>query len=150
MTFVPGDHLTDLQGKDYLEVKWRLVWIHDDWKAADGAWSYSITTEIEDSGEGDEDPFVVMSARVSIFTVKAGQQVILRQGTGFSRETFKGFKRGYIEKCETAAIGRALSTIGYGTQFDEGDGADDKVADAPVERKKVGLPKVARKVIVHK
>ena len=42
----------------------------------------------------------------------------------------------YIEKAETGAIGRALAMCGYGTlqapEFDE----QDRLADAPIEKRK--------------
>ena len=55
--------------------------------------------------------------------------------TAHKKETEAGFPD-YIEKAETGAIGRALAMCGYGTlqapEFDE----SERLADAPLERKR--------------
>lgn len=107
--------LLNLRGKEYLEVKYRLVWFredHPDW---------SIETELK-----------------SVTDVSAYARAVIRddQGriiaTSHKFESIQGFPD-FIEKAETGAIGRALALIGYGTQFcaDELDeGA--RIVDAPV------------------
>ena len=114
--FNPADHLMKLKGKDYLEVKWRLVWLREDHPEA------TISTEhiiIED----DRAVF-----RATITLPNGGGS------TGYGSETMKDFGD-FIEKAETKAIGRALAALGYGTQFapelDEGE----RVVDSPVQRK---------------
>jgi len=116
MTFNPKEHLTQLRGSEYLEVKWRLVWFrdeHPDW---------TIETE----------PLVLDTERqVAVFhaTVKDAEGRILSQGT--KMENAKGFPD-YLEKAETGAVGRALAMCGYGTQFaPEFDEGEHRV-DAPV------------------
>jgi hypothetical protein len=108
-----------LRGKDYLEVKYRLVWFredHPDW---------GIETSIIHSGEdGSTVKAVIRDAAGRILA------------TGHKSETPEGFAD-HLEKAETGSIGRALALVGYGTQFcadelDEGD----RLADAPVDRKK--------------
>lgn len=107
--------LLNLRGKDYLEVKYRLVWFredHPDW---------SIETEF-----------------VSITDKSACAKAAVRDSTGRIIATSHKFEneRGFpdfLEKAETGAIGRALALIGYGTQFcadelDEGD----RIVDSPV------------------
>lgn len=118
MTFDPSQHLIKLKGKDYLEVKWRLVWLRE--VEPDSR----IETECLESTE-------------NYASFKA--TVILTSGasaTGHGSEEKKDFGDFY-EKAETKAIGRALGAIGFGTQFtDEFEfGADQgRVVDSPVER----------------
>ena len=114
--FNPNEYLTKLKGKDYLEVKYRLVWFRED--HPDG----SIETDIIEL----TDARCVMRARVQL----PGGGIT----TGYGSEEPKDFKD-YIEKAETKAIGRALAALGYGTQFapelDEGD----RIVDSPVQPK---------------
>lgn len=107
--------LLNLRGKEYLEVKYRLVWFredHPDW---------SIETEL-----------------LSVTDVSAYARATVRDDSGrviatsHKFESIQGFPD-FIEKAETGAIGRALALIGYGTQFcadelDEGN----RIVDAPV------------------
>lgn len=106
--------LLNLRGKEYLEVKYRLVWFredHPDW---------AIETEL-----------------VSVTDVSAYAKATIRDekgriiATSHKFESIQGFPD-FIEKAETGAIGRALALIGYGTQFcadelDEGK----RIVDAP-------------------
>lgn len=119
--FNPSDYLTKLKGKEYLEVKWRLVWFREDHPSG------SIETDIVEL----TDNLCVIKARVEI--PDGGRT------TGYGSETPNDFKD-YIEKAETKAIGRALAAMGYGTQFapelDEGE----RVADAPVQRQNAPQP----------
>lgn len=107
--------LLNLRGREYLEVKYRLVWFredHPDW---------SIETEL-----------------ISVTDVSAYARATIRDekgriiATSHKFESVQGFPD-FIEKAETGAIGRALALIGYGTQFcadelDEGS----RIVDAPV------------------
>jgi hypothetical protein len=109
--------LLNLRGKDYLEVKYRLVWFreeHPDW---------TIETEL-------------VLAEKDCTRIKA----IIRDQTGrlvtmaHKFEDKAGFPD-HMEKAETGAIGRALALLGYGTQFcadelDEGK----RIVDAPATR----------------
>lgn len=108
--------MLNLRGKDYLEVKYRLVWFREekpDW---------SIETQIIVL-EKDE--------TVALATIKDASGRIV--ATAHKREDTKGFAD-HMEKAETGAIGRALALLGYGTQFcadelDEGD----RIVDAPAQ-----------------
>jgi len=116
--FEANKYLTKIKGKDYLEVKWRIVWMrneHADW---------GIETEIVNSVPG--------AAQVKA-TIKNEKGLIMAQA--HKMETKAGFSD-YLEKAETGAVGRALAMCGYGTQF-TGDELDEgsRLADAPVERK---------------
>lgn len=113
--FDPKSKVTNLRGKEYLEVKWRLVWFRDERK--DGA----ILTEVVNTN-----PLMVRA------TIKDGEKIL---ATGYGSAQVKQgavWAGREIEKAETAAIGRALAHAGYGTQFtDEDEG--EHLADAPIE-----------------
>lgn len=98
--FEAGKYLTNLNGRDYLEVKWRLLWLRTEHPDA------VMETELV-SHEAD---LALFRARVSI--PDGGT------ATGWGSETSNDF-RDYIEKAETKALGRALAALGYGTQFCE-------------------------------
>jgi hypothetical protein len=111
--------LISLKGKEYLEVKYRLVWFreeHPDW---------SIETE---STSGAQD-YMVMKA-----TIKDQSGRVL--ATAHKREDQKHFPD-FMEKAETGAIGRALALVGYGTQFAPEIEEGERIVDAPVERHQV-------------
>ena len=115
-SFDPGRHLSLVSGKDYLEVKWRLVWLRSEHPDA------SIETELVTHADGE----AIFRALVSI---PGGGSA-----TGWGSEDAQGFGD-YIEKAETKAIGRALAALGFGTQFcadfDFGAAAG-RVVDSPV------------------
>jgi hypothetical protein len=115
--FDPSRYLTKVSGSDYLEVKWRLLWLRQVHPDA------SIETEL-----------VTHDGQAAIFKAK----VTIPGGgssTGWGSEQYGDF-RDYIEKAETKALGRALAALGFGTQFcnDFAFGADqNRVVDAPVD-----------------
>lgn len=108
--------LLNLKGKQYLEVKYRLVWFREEHP------TWSIETQL-----------------VSVTDTSAYAKATIRDDTGriiatsHKFESVQGFPD-FIEKAETGAIGRALALIGYGTQFcadelDEGK----RIVDAPAQ-----------------
>ena len=115
--FNPGRYLTKVSGADYLEVKWRLVWLRETHPDA------VIETEMV-SHEG---ALALFRARVAI---PGGGSA-----TGWGSEGADDF-RDYIEKAETKALGRALAALGFGTQFcpdfDFG-AAGGRVVDTPID-----------------
>ena len=116
--FDPTRHLTKIQGKNYLEVKWRLVWMrneHPDW---------SIETEPVEINTDKK--YVIFSAMVKDET---GRVI----ATGTKAESKNGFAD-YLEKAETGAVGRALALCGYGTQFAPELNEAQRIVDAPVKR----------------
>lgn len=118
MTFNPNDHLTKLSGKDYLEVKWRLVWLRDQHPNA------SIVVEHVDIDV--ERGHAIFRSTVSI--PDGGS------ATEYGSESAKDF-RDYIEKAATKATGRALAALGFGTQFTGDELAEgDRIVDSPVQR----------------
>jgi len=117
VSFDPSKYLTKVGSSDYLEVKWRLVWLREANPDA------TIDTELV-SHDGQ---LAVFRARVSI---PGGGSA-----TGWGSEAQDDF-RDYLEKAETKALGRALAALGFGTQFcpdfDFGAAAG-KVVDSPID-----------------
>ncbi len=118
--FDPSKYLTKVGGSDYLEVKWRLVWLrqrHPD--------AVIETTLAEHTGDS-----AIFRAVVSI---PGGGSA-----SGWGSESMSDF-RDYIEKAETKAIGRALAALGFGTQFcpdfdfESGGAGRLKVVDSPID-----------------
>lgn len=119
LAFEPTKHLIQLKGKDYLEVKYRLVWFREENPGG------TIETELVERGDG--------WALFKAFIRRDNGAV----ATGYAQETVKDFGE-YLEKAETKAVGRALGMLGYGTQFapdlDFEEDGKDKVVDSPVQR----------------
>lgn len=106
--------ILNLRGKEYLEVKYRLVWFREEHP------DYSIETEVA---------FRTEKSATMKAVIKDNTGRIL--ATGHKTEDTAGFGD-FMEKAETGAIGRTLALLGYGTQFcadelDEGD----RIVDAP-------------------
>ena len=111
--------LTNLKGKSYLMVAYRIQWFVEENP------NYSINTELPVLTE----EMTVARATVAI---KDNNGNVLKTATATKRETKADFSD-HTEKAETAAIGRALAMLGYGTQFavadlDEGQ----RLADSPL------------------
>lgn len=149
MSFQAEKHLMELQGKAYLEVKWRIVWFRSEFP--DGTIEteevlVDLDREVEaeiptgnwipnPNRPGKKMPEKVTKIakgyarfRATVTTGKGGR------ATGTKSENAASFPD-YIEKAETGAIGRALALLGYGTQF-TGDELNEehRIVDAPVER----------------
>lgn len=110
--------IMDMRGKDYLEVKYRLVWFREERPG----W----TIETDFLSLDDKSAFAK-----AIIKDESGRVL----ATGHKFEDKQGFAD-FREKSETGAIGRALVLIGYGTQF-VGDELDEgvRVVDSPVAPK---------------
>ncbi len=139
--FDASKYLRKLNGKDYLEVKWRLLWVRTEHPDA------LIATHLaKHEPDGPAGPALALF-RAEVTLPGGGQ------ATGWGSETSSDFTD-YIEKAETKALGRALAALGYGTQFCEdfdfsGEGvavgAAPRVVDAPVRRPRTGGGQVRRK-----
>ncbi len=137
-TFDPQKYLTLIAGRDYLEVKWRLLWFRTE--NPDG----TIETELK-----RED------GKSALFAARISRGPGLGSATGWGSEEKTDFSD-FIEKAETKAIGRALGALGYGTQFsydfDTVDaeaakqGQTQGVVDSPVQQPVRALPSAARPV----
>lgn len=138
--FDASKYLTNLRGREYLEVKWRLLWLRTQHPDA------TIETELVKHDAG----LALFRARVSV--PDGGS------ATGWGSETVDDFGD-FIEKAETKALGRALAALGFGTQFCEDfnfTGADaalprdtparHAVADANSSSADAALPRGARVV----
>lgn len=112
--FRASRYLTKLDGKDYLEVKWRLLWLRTEHPDA------VIATELAKHEGG----MALFKAKITLLS--GGE------ATGWGSETITDFGD-YIEKAETKALGRACAALGYGTQFCSDFDFHDKPVDAPVE-----------------
>ena len=99
-SFDASRYLVNLKRRDYLEVKWRLLWLRTEHPDA------RITTEIVQHNE--ENGFALFRAEAEI---PGGGKA-----TGWGSETVRDF-HDYIEAAETKALGRALAALGFGTQF---------------------------------
>src|SRR5205814_9987496 len=113
-----------LDGRDYLEAKWRLLRLRSQHPDA------HIVTEIVQHNE--ENGFALFRAEAEI---PGGGKA-----TGWGSETVRDF-HDYIEAAETKAIGRALAALGYGTQFgtDFGSSANARAGKAQVVHPRVNL-----------
>jgi len=124
--FDPAHYLMQIDGRDYLEVKWRLVWLRAEYPTA------RISTRLVKH----EDGFALFRATVALPNGASA--------TGWGSETAHDFGD-YIEAAETKALGRALAALGFGTQFTRdydfaemaAQGAPRQVVDSPV-----GAPQV--------
>lgn len=123
MSFNPQQHLTKVKGKDYLEVKWRLVWFRKEHP------DYRIDTE-----------FLILDMDQGIAVCQA--TISDQEGNPLAKGSKTEYKSGFfdfVEKAETGAIGRALATLGYGTQFapelEEGERIVDSPADVNNDKK---------------
>jgi len=128
--FEPAHYLMQIDGRDYLEVKWRLVWLRDAHPTA------RISTRLVKH----EDGFALFRAQV---TLPNGASA-----TGWGSETSGDFAD-YIEAAETKALGRALAALGFGTQFTRDyDFAEAALAAAPrqVVDSPVGPPQSVHRV----
>jgi len=106
--------ISNIKGKDYLEVKYRIVWFLEERP------KFSIETEP-----------VQVTTTSAFFKATVRDEAGRIAATGHKFEDKSGFPD-FIEKAETGAIGRALILLGYGTQFcadelDEGE----RIVDSP-------------------
>jgi len=122
--FKPEEHLTNIKGKPYLQVMWRLVWFredHPDW---------GIETEVVVKAE--------TKSAIAKATIKDKDGRII--AVAHKTEDAQGFGD-YAEKAETGATGRALAMCGYGTQFSpeldefETKTGEPRIVDSLVESK---------------
>ncbi|HHW70670.1 MAG TPA: hypothetical protein GX392_04930 [Clostridiales bacterium] len=105
---------------DYLEVKWRMVWFRTEN-------TERTCTIVKDKILDTERQFAYFELEV---TDSKGNTEI-----GVGSETGSDF-RDYIEKAYTKAYGRALSALGYGTQFSPELDEDERIVDSPVSKEK--------------
>jgi hypothetical protein len=123
--FDPAKHITMISGGAYIEVKWRLVWLHEDVKA--NGYRLDIATELLHV----EPTYAIFKATITILNDNGE---VIRRATSHGQEEKSDFGD-FLEKAETKAIGRSLAALGYGTQFVpdfEFGAAEGRVVDSPV------------------
>ena len=112
--FDPTPYMRQLRGRgsggEYLDVKWRLLWLRKEHPDAE-----IVTEHVQ-----IEPTLAIFKATV---TLPSGGKA-----TGYGSETAGDFGD-FIEKAETKAIGRALNALGYGAQF--GERGDEDPAAPP-------------------
>jgi len=116
--FDPSQYLTKVGTADYLEVKYRLLWVRTEHPDA------TIQTELVHFSPGD---YAIFKATIILTTGGSA--------TGWGEEDSGDF-RDFVEKAETKSLGRALAALGFGTQFtpDFDFGAErQRVVDSPVD-----------------
>lgn len=129
--FDPMRYLTKVNGRDYLTVQWRLVWLRAVHPLA------QIETELVKVANGGAifratitlPPDHVRLVSQEDGTIEA--RAWSASATGYGSETAEDFPD-YLEKAETKAIGRALAALGFGTQFAQEFG--EPIVDAPAAR----------------
>jgi hypothetical protein len=123
--FDPTPYLRQLRGRgggDYLDVKWRLLWLRKEHPDAE-----LITEMVE-----HDQQMAIFKATVTLPT--GGK------ATGYGSETANDFPD-FIEKAETKAIGRALNALGFGAQFGErGDEPASVSPGRPVQERPAARP----------
>ncbi len=133
--FNPNEHLKLLRGKEYLEVKWRLVWFHQE----TGPRAGYVTIELEHDRERGYARYAAVAWNGQDETWREitihGQTISVcgRVGMGTKSETRADFAD-FGEKAETGALGRALAGLGYGTQFAPDVEEGSRIVDSPIER----------------
>lgn len=129
--------LTNLKGKDYLMVAYRIQWMNEEVPSFDIHTEFLLLTDEQ------------TVARATIVVADKDGRVI-KKAVATKRETKKDFSD-HTEKAETSAIGRALAMLGYGTQFaiadlDEGE----RLADSPLAEVRSDAPAEAAAPAVKK
>lgn len=133
--FNPGKYLIDFKGRAYLDVAHRLLWLNDQHER------FVIQTTLLHYGED----YAVFEACVTI-TDEAGGAIRTATGHGAARrkDMPSHIASRFVEKAETAAVGRALGMLGLGTlsaqEFDDTEHLSDtptpikRRPDAPLQR----------------
>jgi hypothetical protein len=105
-TFDPREHIRELQdGREYLDLKWRLVWLRNQEPDA------TVESQVVAAGEDD----VVCRATISL---QSGGSATAH---GSAR---RGESERAVEEAEGRALSRALAALGFGAEY-----ADDDVVE---------------------
>ncbi len=115
--FNPKDHMTKLQGRDYLPVMARVAWYRETFP----------------NGQINTDFIVVGELVIAKTSVSDNEGNFLASGSATVRDASdkeRAWAGRIVEKAETAAIGRALANAGFGT-LAAGDDEGEYLADTP-------------------
>jgi hypothetical protein len=149
MTFNAEKHLMELQGKAYLEVKWRLVWFRQE--CPNGTIdTEEVLVDLDREVEAEmptgnwipnpNRPGKKMPEKETRHAKGYARfRAVVTDGKGGRATATKSENAAsfpdFIEKAETGAVGRALAMLGYGTQFTGDELSEEhRIVDAPVER----------------
>lgn len=101
----------DVKGRPYIDVANRLEWLLADCEK--NGWRHEIITE---EIKHEFDRYATFKCSIAIFgSGDTNDYRVVKRATGHGSETPGDFKD-YYEKAETKAIGRALGSLGYGTE----------------------------------
>lgn len=154
MSFDANAHVIQLKSKsgssDYLPVQWRLVWVNEDYKdkhlqklaitiiksvidldreISKEIYAWNNETRRSEKTWKTDKGYAYYEMRVEL----VDQDGNVKIGEGSKSECAVDFPD-YAEKAQTGAIGRALASVGYGTQFAPELNEEHRIVDAPVER----------------
>lgn len=138
--FNPNDHLLRITGKDYLPVRWRLVWFHQSTGSRAGYCTFQLELDRQNgfaqflcvAWDGGDEVWREVEVPVG-HGASCKLQVCGRLAMGYGSETRADFND-FPEKSETKAVGRALAGLGFGTQFAPELDEKHRIVDSPVER----------------
>ena len=122
----------NLKGQSYELVKSRVKRLHSQFPGS------SIRTEVVESKYNDAGYLASVVVQATIAVRLGNDDIQIAQGMSMS-ERSRGGQVGFLEKCETAAIGRALASLGFisdGTGFASGDEMQKLEAHETREQKK--------------
>lgn len=126
-SFNPDPYLNTIGGRKYLNVAGRIAWFRDAYPHDRGDLHGHIETKIFAANE----TWACVHARV---TITDNESHVVATGEGDAQEFAKNFPD-HLEKASTAAVGRALGALGFGTndlEFDEGTiGGQVAIVDSP-------------------
>ncbi len=141
--FNPNEHLIQIKGRngfsDYLPVQWRLAWfryvhpngcIETEMLHLDLEREVTETVEVWNEEKQQGEKVARRSQGLAIFKAVA-KDGLGGVGTGTKSETAANFPD-FIEAAETGAIGRALASLGFGTQFAPEFQEEHRIVDSPV------------------
>jgi hypothetical protein len=102
-SFDPRDHIRQLEdGREYLDLKWRLVWLRNQEPDA------SVESQMVATSEDD----VVCRATISL---QSGGSATAH-GSARRSESERA-----VEEAESRALGRALAALGFGAEYSDDD-----------------------------
>jgi len=126
--YKPADHMIQQKGKDYLNVQNRLLWFIRDQRqliaAGVATTTYIIQTELLELDR--QNGWAHFKTYI--------RDVLGNEATMYGSESAKDFPD-YIEKASTKSVGRTLVLLGHGTNMAPELDEEERVVDAPQERK---------------
>lgn len=142
-SFNAEQYLVKLRGKEYLEVKWRLLWLrteHPDAVIETDMVSHMLDIPMAVFKATVKIPLIAKNEDGSPLVVNGQPLIMWASATGWGQEEAADFGD-YLEKAETKAIGRACAALGFGTQFafdhdyEDGRAESGRVVDTPAQRR---------------